>query len=91
MLPFLGQGACAALEDGVALGDAVGTAGDVRAGISQYEQARMRRTGLLIRGSRQAAKVAMAKPGIARRLRNFAIGRVPDGTRLRRLDRYVAG
>ena len=49
MLPFLGQGACAALEDAVVLGDAVAKADDIAKAIGDYETKRVKRTG----GTRQ--------------------------------------
>ena len=90
VLPFLGQGACAALEDAVALGEAMGSADDVTQAIERYEQIRMPRAKSLQRGSRQAAKVALAGSGFAGRVRNFALSHVPDGARLRQFDRYVS-
>src|ERR671911_361036 len=43
MLPFLGQGACQAIEDAVALGDAVRAHGAVPGALRAYEQARRKR------------------------------------------------
>ena len=90
MLPFLGQGANAALADGVALGEAARAADSPAEAIARYEDARMAKAKMVVRGSRQAGKVAMAKSAVGQRLRNFALGRAPAGTRLRQLDRYVA-
>ncbi len=91
MLPFLGQGACAALEDSVALGKAIGSSKGVTGAIARYESVRVPQAKRLVLGSRQAAKVAMADSGLARRLRDFAIGHVPERARMRQLDRFVSG
>jgi salicylate hydroxylase len=42
-LPFLGQGACMAIEDGLLLGRAMATAGDVSEAFERYEAARKTR------------------------------------------------
>jgi salicylate hydroxylase len=42
-LPFLGQGACIAIEDGLLLGRAVATAGDICEAFQRYEAARKTR------------------------------------------------
>jgi salicylate hydroxylase len=42
-LPFLGQGACMAIEDGLLLGRAVATAGDISQAFERYEAARKTR------------------------------------------------
>jgi 2-polyprenyl-6-methoxyphenol hydroxylase-like FAD-dependent oxidoreductase len=89
MLPFLGQGACAALEDAVALGDAVADAPDVPAALREYERGRIERTATLVRGSRRAASLALARSAIGRRLRNALIGRIPASMRFRQLDAAV--
>jgi len=40
-LPFLGQGACMAIEDGLLLGRAVAAAGEISGGFARYEAARI--------------------------------------------------
>ena len=89
MLPFLGQGACAALEDAVELGDAVANADDAKQAIEDYEAKRIRRTAGLVKGSRKAAKAALLPSGAGRRVRNALISRVPDRVRLRQLDQVI--
>ena len=89
MLPFLGQGACAALEDAVELGKAVARTGDARRAIEDYEAQRVDRTGRLVKGSRQAAKAALMPSPAGRWLRNALASRVPAAMRLRQLDRVI--
>ena len=86
MLPFLGQGACSALEDAVALGAALTRCRGVAEALAEYESARFERTSALVRDSRRAAKVALAGPPPLRALRNVLISRVPQSMRLRQLD-----
>ena len=90
MLPFLGQGACAALEDAVKLGNAVAKADDAEQAIEDYESSRVKRTAGLVKGSRKAAKAALLPSGAGRRVRNALISRVPARVRLRQLDQVIA-
>jgi 2-polyprenyl-6-methoxyphenol hydroxylase-like FAD-dependent oxidoreductase len=88
MLPFLGQGACQALEDAVAIGVAVAAAESVPAALAEFESARVKRTAKLVKGSRQAARIAIlgAGPG---RLRDALIRLTPESLRLRQLDPLI--
>ena len=58
MLPFLGQGACSALEDAVALAAALDGRTDVEGALADYEGARRPRTAGLVKGSRQASRTS---------------------------------
>ncbi len=89
MLPFLGQGACSALEDAVALGAAL-DGGEIGAGLSAYEAKRSKRAALLVRRSRSAAKVALTKSALGRGLRDRAVSWTPETVRLRQLAGIVA-
>jgi 2-polyprenyl-6-methoxyphenol hydroxylase-like FAD-dependent oxidoreductase len=89
MLPFLGQGACSALEDAVALGEAVAGSEHVRAALSAYEARRLDRTAALVRRSRQAASLVLPGAGLRRRVRDLVVARLPDSVRLRQLDRVI--
>ncbi len=88
MLPFLGQGACSALEDAVALAAALDGA-DVEAGLAVYEEARRARTAALVKGSRSAAKVALLGSGAGRAVRNWVVAHTPEPLRLRQIARFV--
>jgi 2-polyprenyl-6-methoxyphenol hydroxylase-like FAD-dependent oxidoreductase len=89
MLPFLGQGGCVALEDAVALGSCLARAEDPARALVDYERSRRSRAEQLVKGSRAAANVALARSSLGRRVRNFAIARIPVSARLRQLDRVV--
>jgi len=89
MLPFLGQGACSALEDAVALGAAVAEKDSVAAALAAYEQARVKPTTALVAGSRRAAGGVLLESRLGRRLRNLVIPRIPKSMRLRQLDPYA--
>jgi 2-polyprenyl-6-methoxyphenol hydroxylase-like FAD-dependent oxidoreductase len=89
MLPFLGQGAGSALEDGVALGAAVTSERSVEAALAAYEQARVKRTTALVAGSRRAAKAALLGSRMGRRLRNALVSMAPETLRLRQLEPFV--
>ncbi|MFN8113416.1 MAG: FAD-dependent monooxygenase [Solirubrobacterales bacterium] len=90
MLPFLGQGACSALEDAVALAAALDGRTDVEAALADYEGARRPRTANLVKGSRQAARIALV-PAPLRPFRNFAVAHTPASARLRQLATFVEG
>jgi 2-polyprenyl-6-methoxyphenol hydroxylase-like FAD-dependent oxidoreductase len=89
MLPFLGQGACSALEDAVALGECVAARGDIQGALADYEARRVRRTAKLVVGSRRASSLALSQSPLGRRLRNGLLGRIPMGMRLRQLDPII--
>jgi 2-polyprenyl-6-methoxyphenol hydroxylase-like FAD-dependent oxidoreductase len=91
MLPFLGQGACCALEDALALAEALGgDNGGVEGALRAYEAERTSRAAGLVKGSRAAGRVAMASSSVGTRLRNLAVRAMPDRMRMRQFDRVVA-
>ncbi len=89
MLPFLGQGACCALEDAVELAAALRDTEDPRAALRAYERDRVPRARSLVDGSRAAARVALASSPPLTRLRDAAMALVPAGVRLRQLDGII--
>ncbi len=89
MLPFLGQGAGSALEDAVALGAAIAAEPEVEAALATYEGARTKPTAVLVAGSRKAAKAALLKSPLGRRVRNALVAKAPESVRLRQLDPFV--
>jgi 2-polyprenyl-6-methoxyphenol hydroxylase-like FAD-dependent oxidoreductase len=86
MLPFLGQGACAALEDAVGLAAALERNPEVEDALPAYELARYERTKGLVENSARAARVALI---FGARLRNILVAHTPVSMRLRQLDRVV--
>ena len=89
MLPFLGQGACSALEDAVALATALEASSNVEDGIAAYEAARQPRTERLVKGSRAAARAALLEPPALRALRDFAVAHTPQAMRMRQVSRFI--
>ncbi len=89
MLPFLGQGACSALEDAVSLGRACGANESVAAALAQYERERLKPTTALVAGSRRMTRLIFMRAKAARRVRDAVVPRVPDSLRLRQLDPFV--
>ena len=83
MLPHAGQGAAQALEDAVALGDALVAATDPADGLRSYESARMPRAAAIVALARRNARIAIQDSSVACALRNIAIRLVPDSIMLR--------
>lgn len=93
MLPFLGQGACCALEDAVALGKTLQAdqLGDgIEGALRAYEAERAPRAAGLIKGSRGAARVALTGSRLGTRIRDLVMSAVPERMRMRQFDRVVA-
>ena len=89
MLPFLGQGACSALEDAVALGAALTRSASVEPALAAYESERRPRAAKLVKGSRRAGRAALAESAAARAIRDRLVSIAPAGLRLRQLDPIV--
>ncbi|MDX6624181.1 MAG: hypothetical protein QOE75_2113 [Solirubrobacterales bacterium] len=83
MLPFIGQGAGAALEDAVELGRALAAEPEIPAALARYESRRVERVALFVKTSRRAAAIALPRSALARRLRDTLLPRLPESTRLR--------
>jgi 2-polyprenyl-6-methoxyphenol hydroxylase-like FAD-dependent oxidoreductase len=78
MTPNLGQGACQALEDAVALGETVAAESDPVAALAAYQRARLRRaTGIAAR-SRLTSRVALVSHPLTVALRNLVIRLIPN-------------
>jgi 2-polyprenyl-6-methoxyphenol hydroxylase-like FAD-dependent oxidoreductase len=90
MLPFLGQGACQALEDAVVLADALAAAGSVAEALMAYDAERVPHTSRIVKRSRRMARVAqLESPGL-RTARNATLRILPQALRLKQLDTVVA-
>ena len=77
MLPYLAQGAVAALEDAVVLGQATADAADSVAAFRAYESKRRKRTARMQRESRSQGSICHAG-GVSARLRNIFLQSVPS-------------
>jgi 2-polyprenyl-6-methoxyphenol hydroxylase-like FAD-dependent oxidoreductase len=83
MLPFIGQGAGAALEDAVELGRALEAEPQIPAALARYEARRAERMALFVKTSRRAAGLALPRSALTRRLRDALFPLIPESTRLR--------
>lgn len=89
MLPFLGQGGCQALEDAVALADALAQHEAVADGLIAYESARTRRANKIVSQSHSMARLAQLDSEKLRKARNTAMRLLPKSFRLKQLDAVV--
>ncbi len=91
MLPNAGQGGCQAIEDAVALADALGAAEDVPSALTRYDAARRRRAQLAVNRSRDNARAALTTvPGVVA-MRNVLLAALPASAALRRIDPLLRG
>jgi 2-polyprenyl-6-methoxyphenol hydroxylase-like FAD-dependent oxidoreductase len=86
MLPFLGQGACQALEDAVSLPAVLMGADGLADGLQAYERVRHARTAPLVKRARSAGRVAHLTHRWQRDLRDALVRRASPGMRRRQLD-----
>jgi 2-polyprenyl-6-methoxyphenol hydroxylase-like FAD-dependent oxidoreductase len=89
MFPFLGQGACQALEDAQALGQVLRPGSDVPAALREYQRRRQRRAAWITTKSRGAGRLAHIRAAPLRAMRDRAISIVPERARMRQIDRIV--
>jgi 2-polyprenyl-6-methoxyphenol hydroxylase-like FAD-dependent oxidoreductase len=89
MLPFLGQGACQALEDAVALGGAVRAHGPSPDALAAYAAARAPRAAFVVKRSHTFGRTAHAPGAPLRALRNAVMRATPQRARERELDRVL--
>lgn len=85
MTPNLGQGACQAIEDAVALAGCVKAQGDVIVALKLYEERRKDRADMIVRRSRALGNVEQIENPLLCALRNAAIWLVPARISLRQL------
>jgi len=85
MLPNAAQGACQALEDAVALREALAAEPSEQA-LRVYEARRVRRANGFVSQSRRTASLVGATNPIVAALRNFAVAHVPGRVVWRQLD-----
>ncbi len=86
MTPNLGQGACQAIEDAVALAEFVLRETDVQGALRGYEDRRAGRVANIVRRSRLLGKAAQLENPLLCAVRNAAAGAMPLRLQLRQLD-----
>ncbi|OYR54254.1 FAD-dependent monooxygenase [Halorubrum halodurans] len=91
MLPFAGQGAAQAIEDGVMLADALATAADHERAFEAYEADRKPRADRLRDASHRLGRLGTIQSALGCRLRNLVIDAVPDAAIRRVRRRQAAG
>lgn len=93
MTPHLGQGACQAIEDAVALADVLGDvlrgSEPVDAALRAYEGRRQERTAPIVRRSRRVGWVMQLENPLLCTLRDNLTAAMPSGAQLRMLDPVV--
>lgn len=86
MTPNLGQGACQAIEDAVALGQCFGDGGDVESALGAYEKRRLERTTEIVKQSWRIGRIAQWQNPFACALRNSALKMIPGSTQMKQLE-----
>jgi 2-polyprenyl-6-methoxyphenol hydroxylase-like FAD-dependent oxidoreductase len=87
--PGLGQGAAQALEDAVALADALRDGAEVAAALARYESVRRPRAELTLKLSRQADRAAQLANPLGCRVRNAIVSHIPASVQRRQLAPLV--
>jgi 2-polyprenyl-6-methoxyphenol hydroxylase-like FAD-dependent oxidoreductase len=90
MTPNMGQGACQALEDAVALGDSLKSASDLSEAFELYERRRLRRANRVVAMSRQATRSVQIDNPLLCRVRDGFASLLPRRVLLRMLDATLA-
>ena len=89
MTPNLGQGAAQALEDAIALRDAIGIEPDPVRALRAYEAARIPRTTMIVRRSRQLGRMAQLESVWACRLRDAVVKATPTRVQRRQQELVI--
>jgi 2-polyprenyl-6-methoxyphenol hydroxylase-like FAD-dependent oxidoreductase len=90
MTPNMGQGACQALEDAVALGESLKSASDLTEAFDLYERRRLRRANRVVAMSRQASRGVQIDNPLLCRVRDGLASLLPRRVLLRMLDATLA-
>jgi 2-polyprenyl-6-methoxyphenol hydroxylase-like FAD-dependent oxidoreductase len=91
MSPNQGQGACQALEDGVALGESIQQTSSVAEAFQMYERRRVRRANREVTMSRQATRGVQLENPVLCALRDGFISVIPRRLIVRIQDATLAG
>ena len=86
MTPDLGQGACQAIEDALALVECLEERENIEAALELYEARRTRRTAALVRGSRRVGRIAQLQNPLACCLRDAALRAFPSRLQMKQLE-----
>lgn len=79
MLPFAGQGAAQAIEDGLALADALAAHSDHDRALAAYERRRKPRGDRIRAESHRLGRLGTMQSALGCRLRNAVLDAIPDG------------
>jgi 2-polyprenyl-6-methoxyphenol hydroxylase-like FAD-dependent oxidoreductase len=90
MLPTLGQGGCLALEDAVAIGDALARTSDISTALQSYDTARRPRDEQLAASSEQMARITQVRHPIGVAFRDLLVRVTPPQVAVRSLARATA-
>jgi 2-polyprenyl-6-methoxyphenol hydroxylase-like FAD-dependent oxidoreductase len=91
MLPYLGQGACQAITDGLAVAAALAETPDPREALETYGDRRLEPVTAAVNQSRRVALVAHLRAPVTVALRRAALRVTPQGSALRQLEPVLAG
>ncbi len=89
MTPNLGQGACQAMEDAVAMGSAVQATPDVNAALANYQAKRLARANGILNQSRRIGQVGQLSNPMACWLRDTLFRNLPTSTRNQQIANVV--
>jgi 2-polyprenyl-6-methoxyphenol hydroxylase-like FAD-dependent oxidoreductase len=89
MTPNLGQGACQAIEDAVALADCLRQNPDPITSLRRYEALRIPRANSFVRASLRLGRIAQSENAVVCRLRNAVMSLVPSSVSRRQLVRTL--
>ncbi len=89
MTPNLGQGACQAIEDAVALGNAVTASGDITAALAGYQAKRITRANSIVSQSRRIGEVGQWANPLACWLRDNLFRALPASVRNKQVAAVV--
>ncbi|MFI9006424.1 FAD-dependent monooxygenase [Actinosynnema sp. NPDC053489] len=91
MTPYLGQGACMAIEDAVVLAAACARAGDVPTALAEYDRRRRPRTQAMARASRALGRVGhRVRNPVAVAVRDAVMRAVPASVGRRGITKFLA-
>ena len=89
MTPFLGQGACQALEDAVLLGCCLADSCDVVTGLREYERQRIPRANAFVTRSRAVGRIARLRNPVLASIRNSVLKRISPIAQARQIASMI--